>query len=551
MGNDQTVPGFHFLRNRILLFSILITLVPSLGMGWFWFDLTRKATTEKIEQKFIDAAGIAEREISLWLKERNYDLRVFASSSIILDNLQPSVGVTGESGQQIEDGKRSRQRKITTYLNLIKAQFPAYRRLAVLTGDGDILASSGSSGDDRPLSLPADWRTQNENSHFFTGKAVRIGKESLPVMPIGIALYAAGKGLPLGFLVMEVELTGLLPVLRSLLPRTDGANLGSITLFAGDGLVILAAGANVSPAVPAISQEQSGKLLETPGQLQDFAGDGSTRQIGMVHSFENPPWHLLIAEDSNEVFAGLIAARNRIILITILLTVAIGGTATIIARRIIVPLERLTEGVLRVAGGDLDVAVPVRGEDEFGLVSGMFNEMVRRLKENQAKLEQMATTDSLTGLANRKQIMADLTVHFENFRRHGTDFSLLMIDIDHFKRINDSHGHLVGDAVLVQLAGLLQDTLRILDSAGRYGGEEFLVILGQADLNQATITAERIRVAVDRQVFTCGEVALRVTVSIGAAAVQAEDSSTGLIGRADAALYEAKAAGRNRVVPAG
>ncbi len=550
MRYDQKATGFHYLRNRILLFSILITLVPSLAMGWFWFDLTRRATTEKIEQKFLDAAGIIEREISLWLKERKYDLRVFASSSIVLDNLQPSSGDTGAPGQQDEDEKRQRQRKIAAYLDLIREQFPSYRRLTVLDGAGGMFVSSGLSGNDLPQPLPGDRRLQNENSPFFTGDAVRVGKESLPVLPIGIALQSAGKEPSPGFLVMEVELNGLLPVLASMLPQKGSVNPGVISLLAGDGLVILSAGPGAFPATPAISREQVGRLLAAPRKLQELAVGDASRLIGMVSSFSELPWHLLIAEDSSQVFAGLIAARNRIILITILLTVAIGGAAAIIARRIIVPMQRLTEGVLRVASGDLDVAVPVRGEDEFGLVSGMFNEMVLRLKENQAKLEQLAITDSLTGLANRKQIMADLAIHLENFRRHATDFSLLMVDIDHFKKINDTHGHLVGDAVLAQLAVLLQQNLRIVDSAGRYGGEEFLVILGQADLEQAMITAERIRQAVDRQVFACGEAVLRLTVSIGAASVQAEDSGTGLIGRADAALYEAKSAGRNRVVTA-
>ncbi|MDP3479481.1 MAG: GGDEF domain-containing protein, partial [Desulfoprunum sp.] len=183
-----------------------------------------------------------------------------------------------------------------------------------------------------------------------------------------------------------------------------------------------------------------------------------------------------------------------------------------------------------------------------GIVGGMFNEMVRRLKEAQAKLELLATTDSLTGLANRKQIMADLTIHLEHYRRYGTDFSVLMIDIDYFKRINDSHGHLSGDAVLVQLAQIFRETLRSLDSAGRYGGEEFLVILGKTDVHQAVQTAERIRQATDQHVFVCGDVSLRATISIGVAGIQLEDnSSTELIGRADKALYEAKAGGRNRV----
>lgn len=115
--------------------------------------------------------------------------------------------------------------------------------------------------------------------------------------------------------------------------------------------------------------------------------------------------------------------------------------------------------------------------------------------------------------------------------------------------INDCHGHLVCDAVLIQLAKVLREDLGSLDSAGRYGGEEFLVILGQIYECQALQTAERIRQAVDQHVFVCGDVSLHVTVSIGVSSTLLEEnSSTKLIDLADKALYEAKAGGRNRVV---
>jgi len=86
MDTQQKYQGFRSIRNRILFFSILVTLVPSFGMGWFWFDMTHKATTEKVKQKLVDSANIAEHEINLWFKERNYDLRVFANSFVVLDN---------------------------------------------------------------------------------------------------------------------------------------------------------------------------------------------------------------------------------------------------------------------------------------------------------------------------------------------------------------------------------------------------------------------------------------------------------------------------------
>jgi diguanylate cyclase (GGDEF)-like protein len=144
--------------------------------------------------------------------------------------------------------------------------------------------------------------------------------------------------------------------------------------------------------------------------------------------------------------------------------------------------------------------------------------------------------------------MAEVALNFEHYRRYATEFSILMIDIDFFKNVNDGHGHLAGDAVLIQLAGIFRETLRTLDQAGRYGGEEFLIILGKTDLYLALQIAERIRLAVEQHVFIYEDVSLHISISVGAAGICPEDQDgVSLIGRADKALYEAKASGRNRI----
>jgi diguanylate cyclase (GGDEF)-like protein len=213
------------------------------------------------------------------------------------------------------------------------------------------------------------------------------------------------------------------------------------------------------------------------------------------------------------------------------------------------PLKALTGGVMRAAEGDLDISLDIIRNDELGIVSSMFNEMVVHLKQNKEELERLAVTDVLTRLANRKQIMTVLNNHIEEYRRYGHDFSVLMVDIDHFKMVNDTHGHLVGDSVLVQVAQVFKKLLRTLDVAGRYGGEEFLIILGQTETQKAVLTAERIRLAVESYPFVYQDVELHLTISIGIAGItSSQDTDNSLIGRADDALYKAKAAGRNKVV---
>jgi diguanylate cyclase (GGDEF)-like protein len=518
-------------------------------MGWFWYDLTHKATTEKVEKNLVNSADITKRETNLWFKERNYDLHVFAESFIVLDNLSQyrTASRSKESKEEIKTS--SNLQKISTYLTLIRNQFTYYRRLLVLDREGQIIAASDTSDQHRPVTLPDNWKSQIARSRFFTGDAYFIEEDPSPMIVIGVPLFLGKDSTQLGFFIMEVRLQGLLPLLKASRPITDkGMSSETIILLKKDGRYILSTASPENHKETTNASVRILDLFKNPQRLHDFVDDRSVRVVGLAISFDDLPWGLLIAENYEDVFAGLTQARNQIILIIFFLTVIIGGTATIIASQIIIPLKSLTNGVSRVAGGDLDVSVNIHRNDELGIVTRMFNQMVCRLKKNQATLVQLATTDSLTELANRKQIMADLSTNFEHYRRYASEFSILMIDIDYFKTVNDSHGHLIGDAVLVQLARILKKTLRIVDSAGRYGGEEFLVILGKTGIDEGLQTAERIRQAVEQHVFTCEDVSLHITISIGLTGAIAEDKNgVSLIGRADKALYEAKAAGRNRI----
>lgn len=170
------------------------------------------------------------------------------------------------------------------------------------------------------------------------------------------------------------------------------------------------------------------------------------------------------------------------------------------------------------------------------------------LQEKNAILEKLSTTDSLTGLRNRRWVADVLTLEVLRATRYGTPLSILMADLDHFKRINDEHGHLAGDAVLVHVAEIVLALLRSTDVAGRYGGEELIVLLPQTDVDGAAALAERIRVAVESSPCESGEgERLPVTVSIGVTRLERGEDARRVVARADAALYEAKGAGRNRV----
>jgi len=162
-----------------------------------------------------------------------------------------------------------------------------------------------------------------------------------------------------------------------------------------------------------------------------------------------------------------------------------------------------------------------------------------------------ADHDYLTGAPSRRAFFAAAEREQERARRTGSGLGLLLLDIDHFKRINDTHGHAVGDQVLRELVQLMQDVVRKVDVCGRLGGEEFAVLLPDAQLGTALAVAERLRTALDRALHPApGTIRVAYTVSIGVAMLEEDESFAGLMARADAALYAAKTGGRNRVASA-
>ena len=161
-----------------------------------------------------------------------------------------------------------------------------------------------------------------------------------------------------------------------------------------------------------------------------------------------------------------------------------------------------------------------------------------------------AVQDGLTGLANRRALDDRLTAELAHAVRHRRELSILIIDVDYFKKVNDTHGHLAGDAVLRQMASLLAEQVRTEDLVARYGGEEFIVVARDVPVTGAEVLAERLRRAIAEARFRFDDLALAVTVSVGIATLSGlagEPSVTRLLTAADIALYEAKSSGRNRV----
>jgi len=176
---------------------------------------------------------------------------------------------------------------------------------------------------------------------------------------------------------------------------------------------------------------------------------------------------------------------------------------------------------------------------------------VRRVQDAERQLAELATTDPLCGLWNRRFFLQRAQAELERARRYGHRLTLVMADIDHFKLVNDRNGHAVGDHVIRHVAGLMQAGLRASDIIGRWGGEEFVMLLQTTDAAEAAAVCERLRATAERTPWEGGSVTMGVTLSLGLAEVDPGQGLEHAIRQADAALYAAKHAGRNRVCAAG
>jgi diguanylate cyclase (GGDEF)-like protein len=262
-----------------------------------------------------------------------------------------------------------------------------------------------------------------------------------------------------------------------------------------------------------------------------------------------------------------------------------------VAGRILRPLSRLLDRRLQLdegaaAAGDMTVvsvaapAVIVRAEDgrpfneserqlldEIFALARVADESDNRLRALEDRflilqrenldlvmknriLSEISHKDALTGLYNRFYVMEKIDSEMNRALRHGYPISVLMLDLDHFKRINDSYGHPVGDEVLKIVGQVLRESCRVYDVAGRYGGEEFCIVLPETQVGNTTQVAERIRNRLATTPLSVGSTSIVVTASIGVAGMDSTEgvlSASTLVERADRALYSAKHLGRNRV----
>ena len=532
------------IRSRILTFAVLATLVPAGVTLWYAYRQSRESMEEKISGELQSASTQAARALGVWLKERLLDLRVFASSNEVSDNLSRLARASATA---------PRGGRITEYLRSVHERSPDFERLSVVDMQGRVVASS--DGKTTPVRLPEDWATALRADGHTVGDVYWESGPSEGKLFIAVSVQGAG-GRMLGAFAADVKLAALQELLRSFAVDT-ASTLYLITAEGG----FMASSRGSSPQLTAtrLSPGALTELTSVASRTVSYQSAGGVQVLASLTAVPQVQWAALSETPAIAAFDKLRRFRNIGILIVVGLLAAVAAGAYRFGSIVTRPLDRLTEGAAEVAAGNLDVDLPGGGTGEVGALTSVFNYMVGKLRENRHALDEMndtlrqrneelaqlSVTDSLTGVANRRYLVQRLSEEAQRAGRSGERFAILMTDVDHFKQYNDNFGHPAGDEVLKKVASILSESIRMTDCVARYGGEEFCVLLTSTKPDEVMPLAERIRAKIESTKFA----GRSVTLSIGVAAFpEAGKSPEAVVAAADEALYQAKRDGRNRVV---
>lgn len=564
------------IRTKLILALLLVTLSPFFGLlGFFYYS-----NSQQIERSGLTAQ--AQAVALLDSVQRDFQHAVSevqawtASSSISRSAL--------EAGDVPADVLEQRW-KSNAYIHSPEAEL--LRDLQRISGNqfaeifftdprGHVVAATNPTSDfgQGPSSDPPDgepWWAQARQNGMRLGELTRDESAGIYSADISIALSHEGRFAGVLKAVYNVE------ALLDIIGKSTVGRSGHAVLVDAQGNVIAA------------PHRFASIIFDDESNVSGFQANRIARNNSSGYTFENVPWvgqaMIGVAGDASPkstfgfdwsamvivpLEEALFSARQLFWFGALTLgavALVVLGAAIALSKRISKPLVEIADAVSQIEGGAFGVRVPHEGDDEVGVLSTAINRMTKRLANYDAmnvekikrlnvgleranrRLEQLATTDSLTGLWNRRMFFERLEQEIARTRRSEESLSLVLIDVDHFKNVNDAMGHQAGDEVLRRVGGLLQAAVRKSDVAARYGGEEMAIILPGAEMQDALNIAESIRRSIAAEYIAVGDIALNVTASLGVATTAdlAEPDAASLVEIADLALYRAKRGGRNRV----
>ncbi len=543
---------FHSVPSRIIFFVLAATLVTSLVVTWVSVGWIHAFLNQRIEQKFPSILRGAVERLDLWYAHRTLDLQTFARRDLLLQSLARRAG------------GRTRRSEARAYLDIILQRFNQYESLFVLDLAGKTILAVGEE-----VPIPAALRSRLAGvANPRVGDAHALGARHIQFASVPIEDSA---GRPLGSLHAVLRLASLDPLLR-----LEGlGSSGQIFVAKGDGVLLIPASEDGEPKSLGRPQPEPNA---TP-RVDQYTSEAGFTVVGSAVHFPRFGWTIAVEESYEEAFRPIFAVIRRVLSINLCVVLLISLVAYRITRSIVAPIEALSEGARRILKGEHDVVIPTPWrKDEIALLTRTFNDMVAKLNANRIELQlsrveieatnerlrfrnqelqhanealsQLSITDGLTKLHNHRFFQDHLSREIKRAKRASDPLSLILIDIDDFKSLNDRHGHAGGDAVLRRIAEVMGALTRETDLLARYGGEEFALLASQTDLEGATALAQKIRMGVSETEFTVADnqPPMRVSVSIGVSAYRGDRSR--FFNDADSALYDAKGSGKDCVIVA-
>ncbi|PSJ16651.1 GGDEF domain-containing protein [Nitrosomonas supralitoralis] len=533
---------------------MLATLIPSAGLGILSFQQNETMINENVTRELRAMSNYAGREADLWVKEQILvarDLSTSISTSKILIE-----GLSIESQTQKTE-LAAQQRALEFYLKSVYRRLENVLELTVVDVEGEIIASNVASPFSVKLSQswPEDASIQGDilnSPQWSKDYATAVFSVSVPILSIDDYI--------LGALIVTFDMRDI----QSSLKDKAKSPPGEVLLLDQAGNIMLTSAIGIPGANKSVSfdTDTMKRLQDNPGKYEIFLGPLQEKVVGLAYVSEKPSVTIIALRNYESIYSTWEQQRDLFAGLVGIMIFIVAAIAFRMSHAIVAPLQKLISATERIVKGDLNVELNNSQDDEIGQLTQRFNQMTDKLRQNQLEinaasaamqkknqlLETLSVTDSLTGLYNRNKLNVILSDQLARYGRNKRPFAVLMIDVDYFKSLNDNLGHVAGDEVIAAVAKKISQSIRNVDFAARYGGDEFIVILTETSVNEAEKTAERIRMQVADVHCSSLNKMLSVTLSIGIIQSEPEDISlTMLLSRVDSALYQAKHAGRNQV----
>lgn len=530
----------HSISTRIIFFVFLSTFLTAVVVSWISIDAIHRHLGGQLEVRFPALLERRVTQLDRYLTNARADL---------------AADVTRHAAAVARAGSSA---PASLNWNELIASHPAFAGLAIVGSDGSVLDRSDgiTSEQAATLALAIGQRPDGSETVAFPIDGSSPGLVTEIGSPTGTARLLA--------------LYDSRPI-QKLLALGHDEGPGRIVLTDAEGLGFLwtdaASQPPMSPFVPLQKLRSNDE-----GAVAEYTGAGGRHLLGSARRLGSIDGFMVVEATFDHVYAPLLSVIKRVFLSDLAVILLFSLIAYRITAAIMQPIEALSEGAARISGGDVRHEIPTpKARDEIGLLTRTFNEMMHKLRRSQEEIEQdklrlteqneelqranevlaqLSITDGLTKLHNHRFFQDHLTREIKRVSRTGEPLSMLLMDLDDFKRLNDRHGHAAGDEVLMNIAGQMNANVRETDLLARYGGEEFVILTPNTDLHGAVALAEKIRMSVETtsQIIDESMRPIRVTISCGVA--QYDGDRKRFFQAADRALYRAKAEGKNCVIAA-